>query len=118
MSNLPLNLSLWAARQPWERSVDFVILDNPFSINGGESVFGRRAVVRSLTFEETHDRELIKPTFTLSDRSAQDLFNELWNLDFRPADGTGNSGHIEALRYHLEDIRKLVFSSNKPVGPT
>lgn len=49
------------------------------------------------------------PTFTLSDEETQGLFNQLWQLGFRPKDGTGNSGHVEALKYHLEDMRKLVF---------
>jgi len=56
----------------------------------------------------------VKPTFSLSDRKAQELFNELWNLGFRPVDGTGNGGHLEALKYHLEDMRKLVFAGSKP----
>jgi len=108
------NISLWAARQPWERSVDFVILDNPIPLNGGESFIGTRAVVKVLTFEQMQDGEFVKPTFSLSDRKAQELFNELWNLGFRPVDGTGNGGHLEALKYHLEDMRKLVFAGSKP----
>ncbi len=55
-----------------------------------------------------------EPTFRFSsssdDRgSLQSLFNQLWNIGLRPKDGTGNSGHVESIRYHLEDMRKLVF---------
>ncbi len=46
---------------------------------------------------------------TLSEDDMQAMFDQLWTLGFRPQDGTGNGGHIEALKYHLEDMRKLVF---------
>lgn len=26
---------------------------------------------------------------------------------YRPKDGTGNAGHLEAVKYHLEDMRQL-----------
>lgn len=43
----------------------------------------------------------------------QDIFNQLWKIGLRPKDGTGNSGHIAALQYHLEDMRNLVFRESK-----
>lgn len=47
--------------------------------------------------------------FSLREFEVQELFNRLWELGYRPKDGTGNSGHIEAVSRHLEDMRKLVF---------
>jgi hypothetical protein len=52
------------------------------------------------------------PTTSMEGKDLQLLFNELWKAGFRPNDGTGNSGHVEALKYHLEDMRKLVFNEN------
>lgn len=52
------------------------------------------------------------PTTEMRSEELQSLFNELWRAGFRPNDGTGNSGHVEALKYHLEDMRKLVFNEN------
>lgn len=50
-----------------------------------------------------------EPAFRLSEATCQNLFDQLWRDGFRPKDGTGNSGHVEALKYHLEDMRKLAF---------
>jgi hypothetical protein len=40
---------------------------------------------------------------------AQSLFDGLWKAGFRPHKGESGIAHVEALRYHLEDMRKLVF---------
>jgi hypothetical protein len=45
---------------------------------------------------------------TLDHDSLQVLFNDLWRLGFRPKDGTGNSGHLEAINRHLNDMRAIV----------
>lgn len=55
----------------------------------------------------------IQPFMEIGPEQAQELFNKLWQLGFRPKDGTGNGGHIEALKYHLEDMRRLVFDGAK-----
>jgi len=52
-------------------------------------------------------------SLSLSPKLAQDLMNGLWNAGFRPNDGEGSGGHIAALKYHLEDMRKLVFKEKK-----
>lgn len=54
-----------------------------------------------------------EPTFRLTHSAAQHLFEQLWEMGCRPKDGTGNGGHIEAMKYHLEDMRKLVFKDQK-----
>ncbi len=70
-----------------------------------------RRIVTNLTIEEVTAGEYVKPSFTLPPESVQELFNQLWQQGYRPKDGTGNGGHVEALKYHLEDMRKLVFAS-------
>lgn len=54
-----------------------------------------------------------EPALSMSHENCQDLFNELWRLGFKPTDGTGNAGHLDAIKYHLEDMRELVFENNK-----
>lgn len=81
-----------------------------FSEQGGKSV-----VAQPLEFTENEDFLTTEPTTVLSRDEMQAMFNQLWKLGFRPMDGTGNSGHIEAMRNHLEDMRKLVFD-NKPLS--
>lgn len=85
-----------------------------FSIERREGRGGPRFKVKPLEFEEVNPRlYTYEPTFRLEQPAAQLLFNHLWRCGFRPKDGTGNSGHVEAMRYHLEDMRKLVFKGEK-----
>lgn len=72
--------------------------------------FGKMFISDPLTMKEHAKHAMITPTARLSRNSMQGLFNELWKSGFRPKDGTGNSGHVEALKYHLEDMRKLIFN--------
>src|SRR5260221_5427078 len=55
---------------------------------------------------------LLAPKFLeiplLSD-GAQSLFDALWRVGFRPNKGEASAAHVEALKYHLEDMRKLAF---------
>ncbi len=40
--------------------------------------------------------------------SAQQLMDELWNVGFRPSEGTGSAGSLAATQRHLGDMRSLV----------
>lgn len=48
------------------------------------------------------------PTFEFSTEQAQNLMDELWKAGVRPNNGESSVSHVEALKYHLEDMRKLV----------
>lgn len=50
------------------------------------------------------------PTFSLYREEAQVLMDRLWDLGFRPQ---RSSGEIKAIKYHLEDMRKLVFQGDE-----
>lgn len=69
--------------------------------------------VSEIKFEERPEEGLIiKPLAVISSRNTevlQNLFNDLWREGFRPADGTGNAGHLEAIQGHLDDMRKIAF---------
>ncbi len=54
------------------------------------------------------------PLVQITKEEAQLWLDELWALGIRPTDGDGSIGAIGAIKYHLEDMRKLVF---KPEGP-
>lgn len=47
--------------------------------------------------------------FPMMDDAGQSLFNALWEVGYRPHNGEASGAHVEALKYHLEDMRKLVF---------
>lgn len=72
---------------------------------------GTTAVATNVVMEEREPGSAyIAPLLAMTKQEAQSLFDVLWAEGFRPMDGTGNGGHIEALKYHLEDMRKLVFN--------
>jgi hypothetical protein len=47
--------------------------------------------------------------FPMLEGAAQSLFDALWKAGFRPNGGEASAAHVEAMKYHLEDMRKLVF---------
>lgn len=93
--------------------------DGPFS-DGIEFIYcdasgQKQGVGQPIVISETQQGARVTPTFSLPDDQVQELFNQLWSLGFRPKDGTGNSGHIEALNHHLQDMRKLVFDDRETI---
>ena len=72
-----------------------------------------RSIAEPLTFRDlTKDDEAMRldPTFYIQHEDAQHLMNELWKIGIRPSD-IGTAGHLESVKYHLEDMRKLVFDT-------
>ncbi len=53
------------------------------------------------------------PMLSLNKAEAQNLINSMYEAGLRPQDGSGAIAHIEAVKYHLEDMRKLVFTINE-----
>lgn len=95
------SLELRCEKRGYSQKIDFALV----TYNRA----GTRHVAEPVTMHEQGDEPITQPTFSLEQDEAQLLFNELWALGLRPTDGTGNSGHVEALKNHLEDMRTLVF---------
>jgi hypothetical protein len=55
----------------------------------------------------------IDPVCVLHKEEAINLMDALWNLGIRPSSGAGDANTLEATKYHLEDLRKLVFKGDK-----
>lgn len=53
---------------------------------------------------------LAKPVLNLSPHNAQRFLQALWDAGLRPND-EGSVGQLAAVKYHLEDMRKLVFAN-------
>jgi hypothetical protein len=51
----------------------------------------------------------VKPTMRLMPEEAQALMDGLWDAGLRPVGGAGSAGQLDAVKYHLEDMRRLVF---------
>lgn len=67
------------------------------------------AVATSVTFESVERHIMPEPTLTLSDEDVQQWMDEMWRAGYRPTNGTGSAGALEATQKHLEDMRTLVF---------
>ena len=67
------------------------------------------AVSTSLLMKDLEEGSLLPPPpVSLSGGEATQLMDELWKAGVRPTtEATG--GEIEAVKYHLEDMRRLVF---------
>jgi glycine cleavage system aminomethyltransferase T len=76
----------------------------------GESGF---AVAMPPTMQVIDPGSLIHPTLRLPLDAAQRLMDELWQAGVKPSQSIGSTGQVEAIKYHLEDMRKLVFKESK-----
>jgi hypothetical protein len=75
------------------------------------SDFGRRRVVEpmQLSLKEVQQGDPLEPTMTLDANAAQSLIDALWDAGLRPTEARYPNDHVNALRDHLADMRKLVF---------
>ena len=101
--NLPQG-SVFVSHSPWSIEVQLLFAD---------FINGKPYVAKPLEFEPMEEGGTARPTHSMFPQQAQELFNKLYAIGYRPTDGTGNTGHVEALKYHLEDMRKLVFDKEK-----
>lgn len=71
-----------------------------------------------LTLTTKSDEELMceqEATMRLRPDEAQQFMDELWRVGIRPTNGAGSAGQMSATEKHLEDMRRLVFSSNTKI---
>lgn len=54
------------------------------------------------------------PLLTLEEDQAQELMDALWKGGLRPTKGRGSVGQLDAVKEHLDDMRKIVFGSFLP----
>ena len=75
---------------------------------------GKVYIAEPLTFVEWKERFVQNdPMCTIDDQQAQSLMNSLWECGIRPVQGAGSAGQLTAVQYHLEDMRKLVFTERE-----
>ena len=71
------------------------------------------AYATNIEFKVVEEGSLIpEPLLNLDETDAQGLMNELWKAGVRPTE-EGTIGQLEAVKYHLEDMRSLVFGGKK-----
>jgi hypothetical protein len=92
--------------EPWSKSVQVVI-------GGVSSLNGWFSMAEPLLFKELPEGEFFVPTFTLDPLAAQEFMDNLWRCGYRPSEGEGSAGQLASVKYHLEDMRKLVFKESQ-----
>ena len=94
-------LRVYAQRLDWSKNVEFAIaLDH----HEGYSC------AKPIVLEKREEGDMISSAFTLEPQSVQFLMDELWRCGYRPSEGEGSAGQLSSVKYHLEDMRKLVFN--------
>lgn len=57
----------------------------------------------------TDEYQQYPPSLRLEQEQVQALMDRLWDCGVRPTEVAGSAGSLAATKYHLEDMRKLVF---------
>ncbi len=74
---------------------------------------GRTSAAETLTLVDIPEGAIDpEPTFRLDTEESQQLMDRLWDIGFRPSEGTGSAGAMAAVERHLKDLQKLVFNRN------
>ena len=71
-----------------------------------QKVFGVSLNTQSVNVNEGVN---IPSLFDLTKDECIGIMDQLWYLGIRPSNGSGDANAFEAIKYHLEDMRKLVF---------
>jgi len=84
----------------WGDGVLIHILNFIPGVSGG-------SVAVNVEFEALQEGTYHEPLLRLDFASAQQLMNDLWSCNIRPTATIESEGHLAAVKYHLEDMRKL-----------
>jgi hypothetical protein len=102
-----------AYSNPGRRSIDIYLFDERV-LPEHKTTFFVRQVDDGLNFcgiapEVAEAGSDSAPAFYLSPEDAQLLMNSLWDCGLRPLQAAGSTGQLDAVKYHLEDMRRIVF---------
>ena len=68
------------------------------------------SVATNITFQKIEEGAAYEnPMVVLGIEDAQQLMDELYHVGVRPSQAAGSAGQLDAVKYHLEDMRSLVF---------
>lgn len=95
--------------EAWHINAQREVWSDAIAIRLGVKAESGFAVAMPLTMQVIEPGSLIEPTLRLPLGAAQRLMDELWQAGVKPSQSIGSAGQVEAIKYHLEDMRKLVF---------
>ena len=74
---------------------------------GRKTIGGEIEIAKQLEYEPSCPSATSPPTEYIDHDEAQRLMDSLWNCGIRPVQAKGSAGQLDAVKYHLEDMRKL-----------
>jgi hypothetical protein len=81
-----------------------------------------RSAGKQVIFQEQSPATRMEPIFSLEKQACQELMDTLWAVGIRPSEGVPSAGQLEeiketleAVRYHLEDMRGLALHGKDSV---
>lgn len=90
-------------KSPWSDSI---------ALHFAERVGTKFSVMINATFRDQVPGELMpEAPIRMSLVEAQELVDQLYAAGVRPTAANGTVGQLDATKYHLEDMRTLVFKS-------
>ena len=90
------------------RRIDFYLVEIA-PLDGTTMHLGQPVTMEAVNLD---DPVALPPTFSLSLQSAQAFMDALWGTGIRPTEN-GSAGQLDAMKAHLEDMRRLVFEGVK-----
>lgn len=71
------------------------------------------AVAEPIVFKEQDPARTVpyRSILQLTSQSVQELMNDLWAMGIRPTEMKHTSETIDAMKSHIDDFRKIVFST-------
>jgi len=90
-----------AQLQPWSRDIEVALIQQC------EDYY---LCAEPVTMIERKAGLVVTPAFTLTSNAVQQLMDDLWRCGYRPSEGEGSAGQLASVKYHLEDMRSLVFN--------
>ena len=75
----------------------------------------KKKIVTSIvmTVGERTNGEYYSPPMILSEDEVQQIMDQLWQCGVRPRNGEGSNAQINAMKNHLDDMRKIAFNGLK-----
>jgi len=105
-----MTIKIDAGKDYYERAIGLYIFDIPDYAFTSDGVEHRVSIVTEIKMEVATPGTYRDPSFKISLEAAQGLMDALWNCNIRPTDQQDRSGEISALKAHIADLQRLVFS--------
>lgn len=89
----------------------FYANNNVFADSIAMYMRSNKLIATKIEFEQLEPGVVREPFMHLQPEEAQELMDQLYSCGIRPSKERGSAGQLDAVKYHLEDMRKLVFKN-------